>query len=115
MARALYLAGRFVAADDGAATFALPSATQITKCEQYRAEVEAALADYFGRPVPLRLVLDDGSGPGDSRDPRGGEAPPPSDDDIDPDELVDAPPSHAVTGLQRLTEAFPGAQLVEEA
>jgi hypothetical protein len=59
MAKALFLAGRFVAVDDGAATFALPSATQVARCESYRPDVEAALADYFGRPVPLRLVIDD--------------------------------------------------------
>jgi len=107
MARALFLPGRFVAADDQGATFALPSAQQIAKCEQYRSEVEAALAEHFHRPVPLRLVLDSPETPPAA-------ATPALDDDVDLAEVVDAPPVDVPTGLDRLTEAFPGAQLVEE-
>jgi hypothetical protein len=110
MARAIYLPGRFVAAEADRATFALPSPQQVSKCEEYRAEVEAALAAYFHRPVPLRLAVDDG-GPADP-------AVKPNDvgldDEIDLGDLVDAPPSSAPSGLDRLTEAFPGAQLIDE-
>jgi hypothetical protein len=110
MARAIYLPGRFVGADDSRATFALPSPQQVTKCEQYRAEVEAALAAQFHRPVPLQLVVDDG-GPADAGVQRADVA---LDDEIDLADLVDAPPSSAPTSLDRLTQAFPGAQLIDE-
>jgi hypothetical protein len=109
MARALFLPGRFVAADADAATFALPSSQQIAKCDQYRGEVEAVLAEHFHRPVPLKLVLD---GP-DTAAPAAETAPPP-DDEVDLAEVMDAPPASMPTGLDRLTEAFPGARLVEE-
>ena len=109
MARALFLPGRFVAADADGATFALPSPQQIAKCEQYRGEVEAALAEHFHRPVPLRLVLD-----GPEQVAPAAETAPPPDDEVDLAEVLDAPPGHMPSGLDRLTEAFPGAQLVEE-
>jgi DNA polymerase III subunit gamma/tau len=108
MARALFLPGRFVAADDHGATFALPTGQQIAKAEQYRSEVEAALAEHFHRPVPLRLVLDTPEAVADAG------AHPPLDDEVDLAEVVDAPPVNVPSGLDRLTEAFPGAQLVEE-
>jgi DNA polymerase III subunit gamma/tau len=111
MARALFLPGRFVVADDSSATFALPSAQQIAKCEQYRAEVEAALAEQFHRPVPLKLVLD---GPELAAATGTALAAAPPDDEVDLAEVTDAPPATMPSGLERLTEAFPGAQLVEE-
>ena len=110
MARAIYLPGRFVAAEDGQATFALPSPQQVAKCEEYRAEVEAVLAAQFHRAVPLVLVVDDG-GPAE---PGVRLADVALDDEVDLSELVDAPPRSVPTSLDRLTEAFPGAQLIDE-
>ena len=72
--------------------------------------MEAALAAQFHRPVPLRLVVDDGRA-------ADGAAPPaavPPDDEIDLAELVDAPPGSVPSSLDRLTQAFPGAQLIDE-
>jgi hypothetical protein len=51
--------GRFVAVDDAGAVYAVPDRGLLTRAETNRTEVEAALAAYFGRPVPLRLVLDE--------------------------------------------------------
>lgn len=110
MARAIYITGRFVAADGAVATFALPTTQQVAKCEEYRAEVEAALAAQFHRKVPLRLVVDDGA----PADPSVNRADVAGDEDIDLAELIDAPPGNVPTGLDRLTEAFPGAQLIDE-
>jgi DNA polymerase-3 subunit gamma/tau len=110
MARALFLPGRFVAADGTAAVFALPNQQQIAKCEPYRAEVERVLAAEFHRPVPLRLVLDDEADSGDDRR----TTPSPEDDAVDLSELVDAPPGSGGSGIERLTKAFPGAQLIDE-
>ena len=57
-ARARFRVGRFVAVEDGAAVFALPNDTHRSYCDEVRPDVEAALGAHFGRPVPLRLVVD---------------------------------------------------------
>jgi hypothetical protein len=75
--------------------------------------VEAALSRHFGTRLTLRLERRDDDGPTD-----GAEAgPPPSgapdDEEVgDVHALEDAPT--ATTGVERLTEAFPGAELLEE-
>ncbi len=109
-----YLApGRFVAVDAVAAVFALPDQGLIARAQPVRGEAEAALAAHFGRPVPLRLVLDDGASPA-RRD-----APAPEPDDpsafdpsaFDLDQLEDAGAGLS-SPEQRLLEAFPGAEEV---
>jgi DNA polymerase-3 subunit gamma/tau len=99
-------AGRFVGVDDAAAVFAVPDRGLLARAEPNRAEVEAALGAHFGRPVPLRLVLDEPGAPGPSPEP-------PSDDlsAIDLANLEDAPVA-VVSPEQRLLEAFPGAEEV---
>ena len=37
-----------------------------------------------------------------------------ADEDIDLDDLVDAPPESVKTPIDRLAEAFPGSELIEE-
>jgi hypothetical protein len=39
----------------------------------------------------------------------------PDDDDVDLDDLVDAPPDSVKSPIDRLAEAFPGSELIEEA
>ena len=95
-----------------------------------RPEVEAALADQFGRPVPLELVVDGApdepvptpTGPGDApRSPESGPAPaaaaPAAPDDHEEDlsdfeagglEAADIDNSAEA----RLLQAFPGAEEV---
>jgi DNA polymerase-3 subunit gamma/tau len=128
LAKAIYSHGRFVKVDDTEALFALENAATCQRAERYRADVEAALSAHFGCPVPLRLV-DEGSlegvgtsGPAEAAGRTGhpvsaattsGAA----DDDeaatIDLDELEDAV-DVAASGIEKLTEAFPGAVLVED-
>ncbi len=120
--KARFAAGRFMTVDDAGAVFGLPNQAHRDKCHERRADVEAALADHFGRPVPLRLVVDDGGGgpePPPRLDTDPAHAPTPESDEdevasIDPAELVDAPSTASGGGLDKLTEAFPGAELVEE-
>jgi hypothetical protein len=57
-AKALFQAGRFVEVEDGRAVFGLPNEIHRRRCEEIREEIESALSDHFGRPVPLRLVVD---------------------------------------------------------
>jgi DNA polymerase-3 subunit gamma/tau len=40
--------------------------------------------------------------------------PPPPDDEVDMSDLVDAPPESVVTPTDRLLQAFPGSQVIDE-
>ncbi len=81
-AKALFQAGRFVGVDDEQAIYGLPNETHRTRCEDMRDEVEAALAGYFGRPIPLLLVVepgaDDAVGTGTGAEGGGGRTSPPA-------------------------------------
>jgi DNA polymerase-3 subunit gamma/tau len=66
-AKALFQAGRFVGVDGERAVFGLPNETHRSRCEEVRGEIEAALAEQFGRPIGLELVVDPGAEPPRSR------------------------------------------------
>jgi DNA polymerase-3 subunit gamma/tau len=109
-AKSVLAAGRWVDADAGVA-LAVPNEPHRTRCEQHRIELEGALAAHFGRPVAVRYVLEGslvGSVTGVGRERSGSE------EAIDPAELVDAGPEHDLAPLERLAQAFPGAELVDE-
>ena len=113
-ARALFAAGRFVANEGDHAVFALPDPMHRDRCEPVKADVETALAQHFGRPVPLRLVADDRSGGVAAAGSPG--APPEDDDAVAYDqiaELRDAPPVAGSTPAERIKSAFPGAEEVQ--
>ncbi|HUY86400.1 MAG TPA: hypothetical protein VMU77_04755, partial [Acidimicrobiales bacterium] len=57
-ARIRFKPGRFVEGDEGTATFALPSKTQLSVCEPYREEVQSALNSHFSVKFDLVLVCD---------------------------------------------------------
>jgi DNA polymerase-3 subunit gamma/tau len=76
-AKALFQAGRFVGAVDGKAVFGLPNDTHRQRCEAIRGDVEPALAEYFGLPVELSLVVESGPGGRAEDVPRGGVGAPP--------------------------------------
>ena len=123
--RALYRAGQFIGVEDGVALFALPSRVHRDRCQAKAGEVERSLAEHFGRPLPLRLVVDEAR----TRTETGG--PPPA-DPYQPDQvadryaadveeygevgdvaaLVDAP-SVSTTGMELLQQTFPGAEIIE--
>ena len=108
------------------------------KCEEHRTDVQAAIAAVVGGPVVVQLVIehgprdhDDGGhdhrghdhsghdhhGGGNRAAQAGGPeaSPAPIEEEaIDLDDLVDAPPEAVVSPLDRLQQAFPGSQLVEE-
>jgi DNA polymerase-3 subunit gamma/tau len=115
MAKALFLPGRFVGEEDGRMAFAVANDPHRKRAEPYRAEVEATLAAHFGRPVPLTLVLDEGQRPGPfDRQPSPSPSPSEPDEAIDLTQLVDAGPQSSDGGIERLTRAFPGAEVIEE-
>jgi hypothetical protein len=115
-ARVRWAAGRWADVSDGTAVFELPNQHYVPRCEECKGDVETALATHFGRPVPVRIIVG-----GDVPDPSTSHlsvAPPPSDapaeeSTIDPDELTDAPEA-ATSGLDRITAAFPGAEIVTD-
>ena len=110
MVKALFAAGRFVSADDKGAVFALPTAPHRQKCEEKRKDVETALAAHYGRPIPLTLVVD----AGESAAPAAVATSSPADEEVDLTELVDAPAAPPTSSIDRLTQAFPGAELLTD-
>jgi DNA polymerase-3 subunit gamma/tau len=133
--RSIYSVPRLLGVRDGALTLGAPNETHRAKCEQHRPEVEAAAAKVAGGPVPIALVVEAGSthhddGSHDPRDSPGGGhdadgpsarvvplhpgGPPPADDDVDIHDLVDAPPDSVVSPIDRLAQAFPGSELIDE-
>ena len=125
MARALFSAGHFVSERDGVLSFGLPNETHRTRCEDFRADVERAIIAQVGAPLTLQLVVDT-SGPSDDHLAsvvplhKGSGAAAvaarvaPADEDVDVDELVDAPPGMIKSPEDRLAEAFPGSVFVDE-
>jgi DNA polymerase-3 subunit gamma/tau len=111
-AKPRYAGGRFVAVDERGAVFALPNEAHRARCEEHRAGVEQVLGDHFGRPVPLVLVVDDGTpaSPAPLPAERDDE---PVEEIIDVNELEDAPADNR-SHVDRLAAAFPGAELMQE-
>ena len=121
LARALYSNTTVLGERNGAFTLGVSNEATRAKCEEHRNDVQAAIASVVGGPVVVQLVID--HGPGDHDDGGGNIAPareheqppaPAEEESIDLDDLVDAPPEAIVSPIDRLHQAFPGSQLVEE-
>lgn len=114
-ARARFLAGRVAAVDGETISFLLPSEGQIRRCEPYKAEVEAAVAEAFGVSLQIALGVEDQPAPSPMTG-RSTPAPPePVQDeaDINIHELTDADVGNA-TVVERIADVFPGAEVLEE-
>lgn len=144
LVRAIYSVPKLLGVRDGALTLGAPNDAHRAKCEQHRADVERIAAGIVGAPVRVAVITDasarhddhdehddradralhDGrSGPEAGRATGGGNAPvvqlhpagpPPADEDIDLNDLVDAPPESVVSPIDRLAQAFPGSELLDE-
>lgn len=115
--RARFKGGRITAVDGGSVTFGVPNAIARDRCLQVSADLETALAQQFGQPVQVHVVIDDqASAPIDVAriEPRPvANAPSDIDEDIGPvSELVDATDQSA-NGIDRLTKAFPGSEVID--
>jgi hypothetical protein len=110
-AKVFLAGGRFVEVANGAAVFGLPGEGLLARATNFQAEAESALAAHFGRPVPLRLVLDrTGAGPRPAGPPPGPE----ETYDLDEiGEMADAPARPEVPAEQRILQEFPGSSVVE--
>ncbi|MGH9243276.1 MAG: DNA polymerase III subunit gamma/tau [Acidimicrobiales bacterium] len=102
--RVRWAPGHFTAVEDGTAVYALPNQPTRDRCDEQRAEVEAALADHFGLPIAVRLVVDQAIAA-----PKGGE---PERETVDVSELTDAPADKR-RGLDVVNQHFPGAELIQ--
>jgi DNA polymerase-3 subunit gamma/tau len=102
LVRALYTPVDVVDVGGSTVTMATPNETHRTKCEQHRPAVEAEWSAATGRRVEIEL--------GVSGEPVAAAAAP-TDEPIDPDELVDAGPGPSA--LDRLAQAFPGAEVID--
>jgi DNA polymerase-3 subunit gamma/tau len=111
-ARTRYAGGRFLSGDGDALRFALPNAIHRDRCLELRGEVDQALAAHFGQKIELELVVEDASAKTQAEAPTDVAATPPEDEIIDVSSLDDATDANETT-LDRLTEAFPGSELVE--
>jgi DNA polymerase-3 subunit gamma/tau len=104
-ARARFRVGRWVGADAGIASFALPNEPHRKMSEEVRGDVEETVSAHFGVRVPIKLVVDQGE-----HEVAETPAPQGPDEPVELGELEDAP---AVTSPEdRLKEAFPGAEEV---
>lgn len=137
VAKSVFGGGRFVTVTERGAVFEVENAPTRERAEKYRGDVEAALSAHFG--VPVTLVLSDAMDPiahgpvgGTSTQPsagqRSGEGSDDTDTDTDTDDADDTDTDDesaiidvhdledadvAATGVEKLTQAFPGAVLVE--
>ena len=162
-ARAIYAPTEFVQrAPTRRSPWRRRSAVHRSKCEEHRAAVEAASAEFAGGPVtwnwstataamgsrrsasdqrsehrrrrspqpaptveptvataPSRRGDGAAHAPGEARGRAGARSPScadlPDDHEVDLDDLIDAPPESVKTPIERLAEAFPGSELVDEA
>lgn len=108
-AKAYLGSGRFVSVDADGAVYAVPNQQWLARSMDVRAEAEAALAARYGRPVPIRLVVESALAPSAPL----AEADNPQEvlDRDELDHLQDAD-SAVISPEQRLMDAFPGAEEV---
>jgi hypothetical protein len=113
-AKSRFSPGRFLSVDTDAVVFGLPNKIHAAKCEEVRLEVEGALAAHFGRPTPLRIVVDEGAPPPPVRGAAPAAAPDDdrSDEVVDLTELTDATDAPS-TGVDVVNQVFPGAEVVD--
>ena len=109
--RGMFRDGRFEPSPGGPVVLTVPKGPPADQLEKRRPEVEAALTAHFGRAVPIHVVVADDRTTGGA-EARPAEAAAPDDDVVDVHALEDAP--SAGSGVERLAEAFPGAELVDE-
>ena len=112
-ARARFSAGRPVSVDDNGVTIALPNEPHLRRCSELLGELETAIKNTFGLLVPVLLAVDDQSL--SSLSPPNPVKPPTpvnNDEDLDLSDLVEADPNSG-SAVERLSQAFPGAEIVE--
>ena len=113
MTKAIYMGAHVGAMSGEALVISFAGEPHRVRAEEYRREVEKALAAAADRPIPLSLVVDHASHDDNVVQLKRAE-PAQADEDIDTGDLVDVPPEAIISPIDRLTQAFPGSEIIEE-
>jgi hypothetical protein len=113
MAKAIYMGAHVGAMTDGALVISFAGEPHRVRAEEYRQEVERALAGAAGRQIRLSLVVDHASHDDNVVQLKRAQ-PAPADEDVDTGDLVDVPPDAVISPIDRLAQAFPGSEIIEE-
>jgi len=117
MAKAIYMGARVGTMSNGSLIIAFAGEPHRVRAEEYRHDVERALAAAAGRTIPLSLVVDQAGHTESHEDnvvPLKRAEQVQADEDIDTGDLVDVPPDAIVSPIDRLTQAFPGSEIIDE-
>ena len=114
MTKAIYMGAHVGTMSGDALVISFAGEPHRVRAEEYRREVEKALAAAAGRAIPLSLVVDQRRTHDDNVVQLKRAEPAQADEDIDTGDLVDAPPDAIVSPIDRLTQAFPGSEIIEE-
>ena len=114
--RAMFATTKLLGARDGAVVLAAPNEPTRAKCAQQLSEIDAIMVKVVGGKVPVQIVVDSNAAADDDNvvQMRRNEPPPPADEDVDISDLVDAPPETVQSPTDRLLQAFPGSQVIDE-
>ena len=111
-ARARFSAGRPVSVDGNGVMIVLPNEPHLRRCSELLGEVEASIKNTFGVAVPVLLSVDASSSSISPPKPAKPSKPVKNDEDLDLSGLVEADPNSG-SAVERLSQAFPGAEIVE--
>jgi DNA polymerase-3 subunit gamma/tau len=114
MTKAIYMGAHVGAMSGEALVISFGGEPHRLRAEEYRREVEMALAAAAGRAIALSLVVDHATAHDDNVVQLKRAEPAQADEDIDTGDLVDVPPDAIVSPIDRLTQAFPGSEIIEE-
>jgi DNA polymerase-3 subunit gamma/tau len=114
MAKAIYMGAQVGTMSEGVLLISFAGEPHRVRAEEYRQEVERALAAAAGRHVPLSLVVDQATAHDDNVVQLKRAPQPAADEDVDTGDLVDVPPDAVISPIDRLAQAFPGSEIIEE-
>jgi DNA polymerase-3 subunit gamma/tau len=117
LARAMYSNTTLLGVRDGKLALGVSNDAHRGRCDEHRKDVEAAIARVVGGPVSVVLVVD---GSHEDHDDnvvqlkRPAAAAPVEEEEVDLTDLIDAPPEEALSPIDRLAQAFPGSEIIDE-
>ncbi len=114
MTKAIYMGAQVGSMSDGALVISFTGEPHRVRAEEYRLEVERALAAAAGRAIPLSLVVDHATHDDNNVVHLKRVEPAQADEDVDTADLVDVPPDAIISPIDRLTQAFPGSEIIDE-
>jgi DNA polymerase III subunit gamma/tau len=118
LAKAMFMGAHVLGVRDGALAFGFAGDVHRKRADEFRPDVEKALAAACGKPVAVSLVVENAPSAADDHDANVVQLHPPtevpSDDEVDLTDLVDVPPESVVSPIDRLAQAFPGSEIIDE-